>query len=68
MKKSFPPELIELFESQFEREFPWPVDGPGSSEAYWSFRVAEGIGILKCTLRDGLDVEDFEWELFPKSR
>lgn len=67
MKKSIPVELLEMFEDTFDREFPWPDSGPGTSEAYWTFQVAEGIGILKCTLRDGLDVEDFEWELTRKT-
>lgn len=75
MKKSFPVELLELFETQSEVGFPFDDFQPYYSasedqffDTSWKFSVAEGVGILKCTLRDGLDVEDFEWELHLKTR
>ncbi len=70
MKKNFPVELLELFETQTDSEFPF--DGPSpyrssDGDFYttdWKFTVAQGVGILKCSLRDTLgNEEDFEWEL-----
>ncbi len=75
MKKNFPLELLELFETQSEVGFPFDDFQPYYSydgEAYdtkWKFTVAEGVGILKCSLRDVRgNEEDFEWELFLKNR
>lgn len=66
MKKSFPDELLDMFEEQFEREFPIAIEHDGF-DYDWSFRVAERIGILKCSLRDVWgNEEDFEWELIPR--
>lgn len=75
MKKNFPVELLELFETQSEVGFPfedyfqpyWGDDGE-LYETKWKFTVAEGVGILKCSLRDaGGNEEDFEWELIRKT-
>lgn len=66
-ERSFvPEELLELFNDTFEDY--WPLGNTPSSDddwaAYWSFRVAEGVGILKVNLRDTYgNAEDFEWEL-----
>lgn len=71
MKKSFPTELLELFETQTQYGFPFEdyyqayqgTDG-GHYDTKWKFYVAEGVGILKCSLRDAYgNEEDFEWEL-----
>lgn len=68
MKKSFPIELLELFETQFEREFPIAIEHEGF-DYDWNFHVAEGVGILRCNLRDVEgNEEDFEWELHPRNR
>lgn len=74
MKKSFPVELLELFEVQSELGFPfdenpyYSYDGDEYTTK-WKFTVAEGVGILKVSLRDVRgNEEDFEWELFPKNR
>lgn len=67
---NLPVELLELFETQTDSEFPF--DGPNpyiSSDGQgfttdWKFTVAEGVGILKCSLRDVQgNEEDYEWEL-----
>lgn len=70
-REVFPEELIELFETQMENEFPFEgaSSGPQGTDydSYWSFRVSKGVGILKCSLRDCHGNEaDFEWELIPK--
>lgn len=70
MKTGFPVELLELFETQVESEFPFDgfnpyvsSDGDGY-DTHWKFNVQEGVGILKCSLRDVWgNEEDFEWEL-----
>lgn len=71
MKKIFPTELLELFETQSEVGFPfednfqpyWTSDGE-QYDTKWKFTVAQGVGILRCNLRDVQgNVEDFEWEL-----
>lgn len=75
MKKNFPAELLELFESQSEFGFPFedyfqPYQSNDGEfyETKWKFTVAKGIGILKCSLRDAGGIEeDFEWELNLKS-
>lgn len=70
MSSIFPQELLELFQEQTENEFPF--DGPNPFTSYeghdysqdWKFYVREGVGILKCSLRDVEgNEEDFEWEL-----
>lgn len=74
MKKNFPVELLELFEMQSEVGFPfddfqpyWSADGE-PYDTKWKFTVSEGVGILKCSLRDVQgNEEDFEWELTLKS-
>lgn len=65
-----PVELLELFETQTETGFPFDAYSPYVSEeqecfdTLWKFRVREGVGILKCSLRDVFgNEEDFEWEL-----
>ena len=70
---TFPVELLELFETQVEGEFPFDHQTPyTSAEGYdystnWRFNVLEGVGILKCSLRDVQgNEEDFEWELILK--
>lgn len=70
MKKSIPTELLDLFEDVMDRCMPWdPFEAPDGSDAYYFFRVSEGVGILKCSLRDALgNEEDFEWELNLKTR
>ena len=59
-------DLLEVFEDLFDDKMPWDfVVGPltGDYEHKWTFYVAEGIGILKVTLRDVHgNEEDFEWE------
>jgi hypothetical protein len=66
MKKIFPDELLEMFETEFERVFPLPVHEDGV-DYDWKFYAATGI--LKCSLRDaGGNQEDFEWQLNHKTR
>lgn len=69
-REIFPEELMELFETQVENEFPFdgPAYGPQGTDydTHWAFYVRKGIGILKCSLRDCFgNEEDFEWELTP---
>ncbi len=67
MKKHFPVELLEMFEAEFNHSFPLPIDQDGV-EYDWKFRVAQGVGILMCSLRDVQgNKEDFEWELNQKT-
>lgn len=70
---NLPVELLELFEIQTEGEFPFDGSNPYVSEdgedydTNWKFYVHEGVGILKCSLRDVQgNEEDFEWELILK--
>lgn len=69
MKKSIPAEILDLFEDVMDSCMPWdPFEGPEGSDAYYSFRVSKGVGILKCSLRDTQgNEEDFEWELIRKT-
>lgn len=65
-REVFPEELLELFQDVFDHEFPMPSIGPDNTsyESFWTFHVAKGVGILKCSLRDVFgNEEDFEWEL-----
>ena len=69
-----PVELLDMFESQCEREFPFggyltfTDQYLNDYESEWKFYVQEGIGILKCSLRDEYgNAEDFEWELTLKT-
>lgn len=71
-REVFPEELMELFETQVENEFPFdgPAYGPQGTDydTNWAFYVRKGIGILKCSLRDCFgNEEDFEWELILKA-
>src|SRR6188474_363613 len=69
-REVLPEEILEMFQDAFDYEFPWPADGPTGTdyEAYWTFNVAKGVGILKCSLRDVWgNEEDFEWELIRKT-
>lgn len=69
-REVFPEELLDLFEDAFDREFPLPWYGPEGTDydSYWTFHVARGVGILKCSLRDVHgNEEDFEWELTRRS-
>lgn len=69
-REVFPEELLDLFQEAFDHDFPWPSDGPEGTdyESYWTFHVARGVGILKCSLRDVYgNEEDFEWELTRRS-
>lgn len=53
--KTIPSQLLEMFQDTFGHTFPFAqADG-------WSFYSETGI--LKCSLRDAGDVEDFEWVL-----
>jgi len=68
-----PEELLDIFETQIQCEYPFDgaSRGPAGTDydSYWSFRVSEGVGILKVSLRDVFgNEEDFEWELTLKSR
>lgn len=66
MKKTFPDELLEMFETRFERVFPLPINEDGI-DYDWKFYAATGI--LRCSLRDVQgNEEDYEWELIPKTR
>lgn len=60
-------DLLEIFSDLFEDYFPFGAEvSPGYDyDTSWSFRVANGVGILKVTLEDvnTLNSEDFEWEL-----
>lgn len=67
-REILPEELIRLFEEQTENEFPFdgPTYGPSGTDydSHWAFYVRQGVGILKCSLRDVFgNEEDFEWEL-----
>lgn len=65
MKKIFPVELLEMFETKFERVFPLPVHQDGV-DYDWKFYAATGI--LRCSLRDVEgNEEDYEWELIQKT-
>jgi hypothetical protein len=69
-REVLPEEILDLFQDTFDYEFPWPADGPEGTdyEAYWKFNVTQGVGILKCSLRDVWgNEEDFEWELIRKT-
>ena len=72
-REVFPEELVVLFEETVQHEFPFAGhvgSGPEGTDydAYWSYRVAQGVGILKCSLRDAYgNEEDFEWELIHKT-
>lgn len=69
-REVLPEELLELFQDVFDHEFPFPAIGPDGTdyESKWTFHVAKGVGILRCSLRDVFDNgEDFEWECRPKS-
>lgn len=70
---NLPVELLELFEVQVEGEYPFAgysgYEGNDGLEyeTSWRFNVHEGVGILKCSLRDVQgNEEDFEWELILK--
>lgn len=72
-REIIPAELLELFETQTESEYPFDgaSRGPAGTDydSYWSFRVSQGVGILKVSLRDVQgNEEDFEWELTLKTR
>lgn len=60
-------DILDVFGDLFEDYWPLgPTYGPSTTEydTFWSFRVAEGVGILKVSLRDAHgNAEDFEWEL-----
>lgn len=61
---AIPVELLEMFETEFERSFPLPIEDQGS-EYYWKFYASTGV--LWCSLRDvNGNWEDFEWELTQK--
>jgi hypothetical protein len=67
---TLPVELLELFETQVEGEFPFDREILFTSDAgydydsNWKFNVQKGVGILKCSLRDVQgNEEDFEWVL-----
>jgi hypothetical protein len=65
MKRYFPSELLEMFETTFERSFPLPVHEDGI-DYDWKFYASTGI--LKCSLRDVWgNEEDYEWELIHKT-
>lgn len=69
-REVFPEEVLDLFQDAFDHDFPWPATGPEGTdyESYWTFHVARGVGILKCSLRDVFgNEEDFEWELIRKT-
>lgn len=69
-REVFPEEVLDLFQDAFDHDFPWPATGPEGTgyESYWTFHVAKGVGILKCSLRDVFgNEEDFEWELIRKT-
>lgn len=64
-ERSFvPEELLEMFETQFERSFPLPVHQDGI-DYDWKFYAATGL--LRCSLRDVFgNEEDYEWELIQR--
>jgi len=65
-REVIPSELLDIFEEAFDHSFPWPASGPEGTdyESFWTYHVAKGISILKCSLRDCYgNEEDFEWEL-----
>jgi len=69
-REVFPEEVLDLFQDAFDHDFPWPANGPSGTDyaSYWTFHVAKGVAILKCSLRDVFgNEEDFEWELIRKT-